>query len=279
MTITVVKNENREYFEPMVNRNLLQESDLSLGAVDDDYRACGILLGRQEADVFMVTYLYVSENSRHMGMATGMCELLRDICARCGINGICAEVSQDDDSGVLGFFRGTGYQQYSEESPIYRFRLEDINAKLLEKSITLPEAKVECLDNILDREFNIIRSERNQKRAYSYNEIIPNIGARGDYDLTVSQVLVKKGTPDGCILVSKTGEDYLIDYLYVGGDRSNPLEVMALIAGAFKAAKKVNEKCCVYANAANNSVSGILERITDNKIEKCGSSILLYQYV
>lgn len=279
MTITVVNSTNREYFEPLAERHMLQESELSLGAVDDESRACGILLGRQESDVFVITYLYVSENNRHMGMATGMCGLLRDICARSGINGICAEVCRDDDSGVLGFLERVGYRQHSEESNIYRFKLEDVNAKLLEKSITLPEAKVECLDNILDREFNIIRSERNQKRAYSYNEIIPNIGAREDYDLAVSHVLIKKGTPDGCILVSKSKEDYLIDYLYVGGDKSNPLEVMALIAEAFKAAKKVNVNSYVYANAANNSVAGILERITDNKIENCGNSILLYQYV
>lgn len=279
MKTTVINSELTEYFEQLADAGMIGECDLAIGAVNDTGRACGILLGRQEMDVFRITYIYVNVDSRRQGAAAGMYSLLRNICTRSGLNGICSDICGGGDTGLSEFYKSAGFIQYEQTNPIYMFDLKAINSKMLEKKIPLSDSIVEKLGNVLDRDFAIMRNERNLSRNNNMNEVIPAIGQKKVYSQSVSQVLLHKNIPVGCILVSKDGGDYCIDYLYVGRAGNSALAVMAMISEAFRNAVAESENANIYVNAANSSVTGILEKLTGNQARICGDSTMYYQYL
>ena len=47
MEITIVREENQSYFEPLMPRELWEKSDLVLGAIEEG-AACGVLAATEE---------------------------------------------------------------------------------------------------------------------------------------------------------------------------------------------------------------------------------------
>ena len=280
MNITIVNEKNRDYFLPLVKGMGMQDVSLSIGAIDED-RACGLLMGRQERDIFNITCLYVSKASRHKKAASGMYRLLSTICAQSGLTGISITLDDEDDSGLADFFEAMGFGRTEDKTELYRLRLSDVDDKLTGRRGGADEFKITELGSVLDKEFNQLRSERNRARNTEISRTIPYIHDREYYDPKFSYLLLRDRLPAGCILLSKTGEDYVLEYLYIDSREHNPMEVIGLIAASFAAMHagvKQNDPY-IYINAANSSVKGLMAKLTGARFEKYGNSVCLYRYL
>ena len=78
MEITIVRQENRQYFEPLMPSQMWAWTDFVLGAIVDE-TACGILAVQESGRLLEILYLYVAEPFRRKGVATELLNALHEV--------------------------------------------------------------------------------------------------------------------------------------------------------------------------------------------------------
>lgn len=68
MEVTSIAAENIEYFEKLVSGELLNQSDLLMGVINDG-AACGVLGVKMTGTAFHINLIYVAEAERRKGAA------------------------------------------------------------------------------------------------------------------------------------------------------------------------------------------------------------------
>ena len=134
MEITIVREENQSYFEPLMPRELWEKADLVLGAIEEG-AACGILAATEEPEHIMaLQYLFVAQEYRRKGIATALLEGLHEIGRYSGIDLTMCQYALNAEQEDLDQCLSKNLFELDEvRTPVYRTAFGDLSLKYFGK--------------------------------------------------------------------------------------------------------------------------------------------------
>lgn len=279
MEITVVREENQSYFEPLMPKEQWDQADLVLGAIEEG-AACAVLAVSEEPeDILALQYLYVAKDYRRKGMATALLDGLHEVGKRSGMNMTVCQYAQNEELEDLDLCLEKNLFELDEEkSPVYVTTFKDLSPKYFGKNPGDLKGKKAAvpLSEVTARLWN--RWTKKLAALPNPDGSIPELEVKYIYDQDASFLLVKKGEPVGCILFEKLEEDYLLSYFCVLKD-ATPLDMMSLFEASYENLKK---RCVpsskIYINALTKTTEKLVQNLTDQKAVLRGQSVTRYYY-
>lgn len=279
MEITVVREENQSYFEPLMPKEQWDQADLVLGAIEEG-TACAVLAVSEEPeDILALQYLYVAKDYRRKGMATALLDGLHEVGKRSGMNMTVCQYAQNEELEDLDLCLEKNLFELDEEkSPVYVTTFKDLSPKYFGKNPGDPREKKAAvpLSEVTARLWN--RWTKKLAALPNPDGSIPELEVKYIYDQDASFLLVKKGEPVGCILFEKLEEDYLLSYFCVLKD-ATPLDMMSLFEASYENLKK---RCVpssrIYINALTKTTEKLVQNLTDQKAVLSGQAVTRYYY-
>lgn len=279
MEITVVREENQSYFEPLMPKEQWDQADLVLGAIEEG-TACAVLAVSEEPeDILALQYLYVAKDYRRKGMATALLDGLHEVGKRSGMNMTVCQYAQNEELEDLDLCLEKNLFELDEEkSPVYVTTFKDLSPKYFGKNSGDPREKKAAvpLSEVTARLWN--RWTKKLAALPNPDGSIPELEVKYIYDQDASFLLVKKGEPVGCILFEKLEEDYLLSYFCVLKD-ATPLDMMSLFEASYENLKK---RCVpssrIYINALTKTTEKLVQNLTDQKAVLSGQAVTRYYY-
>ncbi len=277
MEITVVKEENQEYFKPLMPKEQWEEADLVLGAIENGV-ACGVLAVTEEPeDIINLLYLMVAKDYRRKGIATALLEGLHKLGRHFGMNMTICQYALNHAQKDLDLCLSKNLFELDEiKSPVYRVAFKDLSAKYFKETKLSNKQTVTPLSEVTARVWN--RFTEKLEKAQTEDGSIPELEVKYLYDQEASFLLMKRGEPMGCILLERLDADYLLSYFCVLKDAS-PLDMMQL----FQASYQVLEKYCtpssqLYINALTETTEKLVKNLTDKKAVLQGQAVTRYYF-
>ncbi len=128
MEITIVREENQSYFEPLMPRELWEKSDLVLGAIEEG-AACGVLAATEESEHIMaLEYLFVAEDYRRKGIATALLDGLHEIGRYSGMDLTICQYALNEEQSDLDLCLDKNLFELEEvRTPVYRTAFRDLS--------------------------------------------------------------------------------------------------------------------------------------------------------
>lgn len=291
MEITIVRQENRSFFEPLMPVEQWQFADLVLGAIEEG-TACGVLAA-QEAETFLeIHYLYVAEEYRRKGIATGLLEELHRIGRGSQMDGeLCQYVDNEAMKGLDACLAGNRYERDEAESTVYVADFKDLSGKFFgqtelagsgagqgadegKAAVLGAGVKAVPLSAVTARMWN--QFLKKLESLPNEDGTVPDLNVKYLYDQAASFLLVKRGEPEGCILLEKQDADYILSYFCILS-KAAPAEMM----GLFRASYQVLKKYCdpedkIYINALTETTQKMVLQMTDQKAKTVGQAAARY---
>lgn len=290
MEITIVRQENRSFFEPLMPAEQWQFADLVLGAIEEG-TACGVLAAQEAETILEIHYLYVAEEYRRKGIATRLLGELHRIGRISQMDGeLCQYVDNEAMKALDACFAVNRYDRDEEESTVYVTEFKDLSEKFFCRPKTDTKAdgpesyeagaalgagvKAVPLSAVTARTWNQFL----EKLESLSNEdgTVPDLGVKYLYDQEISFLLVKRREPEGCILLEKQEEDYILSYFCILG-KAVLAEMMGLFQVSYQALKK---RCCpesrIYINALTEATRKMVLQMTDQKAKEVGRAVCRY---
>lgn len=291
MEITIVRQENRSFFEPLMPVEQWQFADLVLGAIEEG-TACGVLAA-QEAETFLeIHYLYVAEEYRRKGIATGLLEELHHIGRGSQMDGeLCQYVDNEAMKGLDACLAGNRYERDEAESTVYVADFKDLSGKFFgqtelagsgagqgadegKAAVLGAGVKAVPLSAVTARMWN--QFLKKLESLPNEDGTVPDLNVKYLYDQAASFLLVKRGEPEGCILLEKQDADYILSYFCILS-KAAPAEMM----GLFRASYQVLKKYCdpedkIYINALTETTQKMVLHMTDQKAKTVGQAAARY---
>ena len=291
MEITIVRQENKSFFEPLMPVEQWQLADLVLGAIEEG-TACGVL-AVQEAGTFLeIHYLYVAEDYRRKGIATGLLRELHRIGRRARMDGeLCQFVDNEVMKGLDACFAGNRYERDEAESTVYVTSFCDVSHKFFSqaapegsgsgqgrdraktvalgagvKAVPLSAVTARLWNQFLERLEGLPDEEGN----------IPSLDSKYLYDQDASFLLVKRGEAAGCSLFERTEDGYIFSYFCVLG-KNLPPEMMALLGASYGVLKeKCHDSDKIYVNVLTKAAEKLVLQLTERKARPVGRATARY---
>ncbi len=277
MEITVVKEENQEYFEPLMPKEQWEEADLVLGAIEDG-TACGVLAVTEEAeDIMNLLYLMVDKDYRRKGIATALLEGLHELGRHFGMNMTICQYAQNDAQKDLDLCLSKNLFELDEaKSPVYRVAFGDLSAKYFKEEKPSDRQSVTPLSEVSARVWN--RFTEKLEKLQTEDGSIPELEVKYLYDQEASFLLMRRGEPMGCILLERLDADYLLSYFCVLQDAS-PLDMMHLFQASYQVLKKrCTPSSQLYINALTETTEKLVKNLTDQKAVLQGQAVTRYYF-
>lgn len=289
MEITIVREENRSFFEPLMPEDQWEQADLVLGAIVDG-TACGVLAAQEAETVLDIRYLYVAEEYRRRGVATTLLEGLHIIGREARMDGeLCQYVDNEATRELDACFSGNRFERDEEENPVYVAAFEDLSGRFFgqaepegdgqgktetKESLLGPGVKAVPLSAVTARTWNQFLGEL--ERLPNEDGTVPDLDVKYLYDQEASFLLMKRGEPEGCILLEKQEEDYILSYFCIL-KKAVPAEMM----GLFRASYQVLKQNCrpedkIYINALTETTQKMVLQMTDQKARAVGQAVCRY---
>lgn len=280
MDITIVKEENQTYFEPLMPKEEWERADLVLGVIEEG-TACGILAVSEEAEhILSLQYLYVAEAYRRKGMATALLEGLHELNRQIGMNMlICQYALTDERQKDLDLCLSKNLFVLDEiKSPVYRTAFGDLSSKYFGKKLDEAVLKkaVMPLSNVTAKTWNQFNSKLEHLPQDEATSV--ELEVKYMYDPEASFLLIKKGEPVGCILFEQLGEDFLLSYFCVLKDAS-PLDMMHLFQASYENLKtRCSASSSIYINALTEATEKLVQNLTNQKAVLQGQAVTRYYF-
>lgn len=279
MEITIIREENRSFFEPLMPEDQWEQADLVLGAIEEG-TACGVLAAQEAETVLDIRYLYVAEEYRRRGIATGLLEGLHIIGREARMDGeLCQYVDCETTRELDACFSGNRFERDEEENPVYVAAFGDLSGRFFgqaepEETLLGPGVKAVPLSAVTARTWNQFLGEL--ERLPNEDGTVPDLDVKYLYDQEASFLLMKRGEPEGCILLEKQEEDYILSYFCIL-KKAVPAEMM----GLFRASYQVLKQNCrpedkIYINALTETTQKMVLQMTDQKAQAVGQAVSRY---
>ncbi len=279
MDITIVREENQTYFEPLMPKEEWERADLVLGAIEEG-TACGILAVSEEAEsTLSLRYLYVAEDYRRRGMASELLSVLHEIGRRQGIDMTICQYALTKEQEDLDLCLSKNLFTLDEiQSPVYRTTFSDLSPKYFGKKPdenTLKKAVVP-LSEVTAKTWN--QFTKKLEHLQEDKEMTTELEVKYMYDPEASFLLIKKGEPAGCILFEQLEEDFLLSYFCVFKDAS-PVDMMHLFQASYENLKtRCSASSSIYINALTEATEKLVKNLTDQKAVLQGQAVTRYYF-
>ena len=266
MEVTVIKEENRSYFAPLMEEALWEETDLALGAMENG-KVCGLLAGKEEETVFQILQLTAVEQKPLVLRALlealeQVAEKIRwDVC-------IFQNLEETPDAETEKLLEDLDYEKDVQTSPVYEVKFSDLSDRLFAKKGKTENAQP--LSLVSTKKWNefagLAKAQMEELDLHELEE-------KDAYDQDCSFLLIKGEQIQGGILFRKTGTDYVLSYLCVFGQAS-PVDMMALFYAAYeKLEKRDMEHTNIYIQAVTESTGKMVMKMTDQKAKQVGQAV------
>ena len=280
MDITIVRKENRSFFEPLMPQNEWEDADLVLGAIDGG-TACGILAAKAQGTILNLQYLYVAEGCRRKGIATKLLENLHEIGKEGQMDGeICRYLDNERTRELNTCLSHNRYEQDEPESPVYAVAFGDLSERFFGSAQSGADAPLPSgirtvpLSDASGRMWNQFLEELG--RLPNEDGSVPDIGMKHRYEQEASFLLTRGGEPAGCILWEKPEESYILSYFCVLNAKG-AAEMMGLFCASYRVLK---ENCSLedklYINALTETTRKMVMQMTDQKAQSVGNAVCRY---
>lgn len=266
MEVTIIKEENRSYFAPLMDEALWEETDLALGAVDNG-RVCGLLAGKEEETVFQILQLTSLEQKPLVLQALfgaldqAAQELGLDVC-------VFQSLEEGPDAETERVLTDLDYEKDEQASPVYEVKFSDLSEHLFAKKGKTENTQPLSLVSAKKwKEFaELAKAQMEELDLHELEE-------KDAYDQGCSFLLIKGEQIQGGILFQEEGEDYILSYLCVFGQAS-PVDMMALFYAVYeKLAKRDMEESNIYIQAVTETTRQMVMKMTDQKAKEVGRAV------
>ncbi|MCD8068658.1 MAG: GNAT family N-acetyltransferase, partial [Lachnospiraceae bacterium] len=241
MEITLVNQENQEYFQAYIPPQLSGKCDVVLGAVTEDGQACGALAAaREEDELLCIRHIQVAETQRGKGVGSQLLDVLRQIARESGDDAIyCQYLKPDGDDGFDRFLEKNGYQMDEEKSRVFVVTLQDLRPELFDARAAVQRDQIRSLARITDRMWDRFTAKVDKGRT-GENEGV-ELYPKTFYDQELSFLLMREQEPVGGILFSRREEEYVLEYMCTLS-QVPPAQMMGLLSAAFEVIKSRGEE-------------------------------------
>lgn len=279
MEITIVREENQSYFEPLMPRELWEKSDLVLGAIEEG-AACGVLAATEESEHIMaLEYLFVAEDYRRKGIATALLDGLHEIGRYSGMDLTICQYALNEEQSDLDLCLDKNLFELDEvRTPVYRTAFGDLSPQYFGKKPERNDVKKSLLplSEVTARMWN--RFAEKLEKLPEDEEKLTELEVKYMYDQDASFLLVKKGEPTGCILFEQLEDDFLLSYFCVLKDAS-PVDMMHLFQASYQNLKtRCSDTSWIYINALTETTEKMVKSMTDQKAVFRGQAVTRYYY-
>lgn len=279
MEITIVREENQAYFEPLMPREMWEKSDLVLGAIEEGV-ACGILAATEEPEQIMtLQYLFVAKDYRRKGMATALLDGLHEIGKYSGMNLTICQYALNEEQNDLDLCLSNNLFELDEvRTPVYRTAFGDLSPQYFGKQPDKKGVKKTLvpLSEVTARMWNRF-AEKLEKLPEDETKLT-ELDVKYVYDQNASFLLVKGGEPEGCILFEQLEEDFLLSY-FCGLKGASPVDIMSLFQASYQNLKtRCSDSSWIYINALTETTEKMVKNLTDQKAVLRGQAVTRYYY-
>lgn len=279
MEITIVREENQSYFEPLMPQEIWEKAHLILGAIEEG-AACGILAATEETEhILDLQYLFVAEGYRRKGIATALLEGLHEIGKYSGIDLTVCQYALNEEQNDLDLCLDKNLFELDDvRTPVYRTAFKDLAPKYFGKE---PDEKgwkknILPLSEVTARMWN--RFAEKLEKLPEDEKAPTELDIKYVYDQEASFLLVKKGEPAGCILFEQLEDDFLLSYFCVLKDAS-PVDMMHLFQAGYQNLKtRCSDSSWIYINALTETTEKMIKNMTDQKAVLRGQAVTRYYY-
>lgn len=279
MEITIVREENQSYFEPLMPQEIWEKAHLILGAIEEG-AACGILAATEETEHIMaLEYLFVAEDYRRKGMATALLDGLHEIAKYSGMDLTVCQYALNEEQKDLDLCLDKNlFELDGVRTPVYRTAFGDLSPQYFGKQPDEKSLKknVTPLSEVTARMWNRF-AEKLEK--LPEDETAPTeLEVKYVYDQDASFLLIKKGEPVGCILFEQLEDDFLLSYFCVLKEAS-PVDMMHLFQASYQNLKtRCSDSSWIYINALTETTEKMVKNMTDQKAVLRGQAVTRYYY-
>ncbi len=279
MEITIVREENQTYFEPLMPQEIWGKAHLILGAIEEG-AACGILAASEETEhILNLQYLFVAEGYRRKGIATALLEGLHEIGKYSGIDLTVCQYALNEEQKDLDLCLARNLFELDEvRTPVYRTAFGDLSPRYFGKKTEGNDWKknVVPLSEVTARMWN--RFAEKLEKLPEDETALTELEVKYVYDQEASFLLVKKGEPVGCILFEQLENDFLLSYFCVLKDAS-PVDMMQLFQASYQNLKtRCGDSSWIYINALTETTEKMVKNLTDQKAVLRGQAVTRYYY-
>lgn len=277
MNYTMISEKNRAPFEGLMPKNYWDNADVIIGAFDD--LACGIIAVEVENDEPQLSWLYVSEEKRREGVATGMLKMLHYVLHMSDFDYLRCDYLEDEAGTLSAFFESNSFDVDSFESNVYRVSFSDVDQSLFEKEIKpVGFERLVSLKGLPSRAYHAMQETFAKMREADTEGVIPILKNRESYDENYSFFMMEGEKVAGCLLASTQDDTVLIEYIHILKSGC-PLGMMSLLQGLFRVIQaKGNGNMEIIMNAVNPIVPSIVKKIAQDKqtVTGCAKEAILY---
>lgn len=268
MEVTSIAEENIEYFEKLVSGELLNQSDLLMGVINDG-AACGVLGVKMTGTAFHINLIYVAEAERRKGAATLLMSTLMMFAPRYGIDEISISFAENGETeAIRGLVNKMMFQRALSEGVIYEAKCEAFCEYF--------NRKVKCNAELIRFERVLFAQwDEFQKLAMRQEDPV-YLNEKSYYDKGASFLVLEAGKCAGGILVSKTKDTYQIEYALVVG-KHDPNIIMSLFDAVFEVIKERNHlDQTLLVNAINDVSDKLFQKLSGGKCSEIGKAVTYY---
>ena len=285
MIITGIDSRNYHMFSPALEHMHTLSSDYLLGAVLDD-TAVGVLACRLADYCLVITAIYTAPGHRHLGCATSMINELVSYGYEQGLDGILISYHLcDETKDLFNILQKSGFEVLSKKSDILRASIAELSeaSYFLECSKKNPapdlagDGMIVTLGELSSRTWNQFTDIIRKKRIDGSRGIYPYYLRRSDYDNELSMFVTGRDEkPEAALLVSVSGNELSIDYLWHDGSNRPGLSSMIdCLVGRFC---DIPSNTVVTVHAANAPIAKMIESYGFTSLHKMESVQQAYYY-
>ncbi|MBQ1548360.1 MAG: GNAT family N-acetyltransferase [Lachnospiraceae bacterium] len=215
MEIILLTEETKPYFLANLPESIKTESDIFIGAMDEN-EPVGLLAVRAEDKDFFINFIFVKENKRMAGAGRNMINLAKKIIFECGGDSVSITyVLSEETYGLHDFLEQVGlFEEQTKENMIsYSIPLGDIKTQGRSNK---ENPTVHMLKDVPSSDWLHFMRDMDNYEKINQDVYIPRFREREYYDNRISHVFYSDGIIKGCFLCSIKDDEIVVEYIFMG---------------------------------------------------------------
>ncbi len=272
MTGTLVNEENKQMFLPVLGKDTIEDADVIVGVIDEETNtACGVLWAEiVDVGELDIRFIYVEESFRNKGAGKELIdtflEISEDILAT---NISCSYINNSNNTYLYQLLDKAGFVDMSEELHEYAAMLKDFYVSQM--NISIPDTKVlsvEQLERILQDKGEDAKKSLGQASLDRLSEMKIDSSVKN-----FSFVAVSEGEIAGGLIFGSFRNMLELKYLDAAGSKKDRILALLLQEAVDKAYDEMEPNTWILVNARSKEQREMLSYLTG------GNAIRYYDYI
>ncbi len=281
MTITLLSQNEQEQLYGVFPKDILQSSDVCVGAVEDD-EVVGVLTAKAVlAQTWDITYIYVNDQNRRQGVARDMLRLFCIVIRRMGAGAITMSFVKELKDPLYLLAEECGFETVSS-SAVTGTRLSDVRESLERYTKKKPYVvKYKPIGKVTKEQWKQFEESLLENRESGLEEgmLFMPLRHKNTYNQEVSMMAFgDEKEPVAAILISEGKNFFVVDYLVCIYPGESALVVHLLKEACAAAETKYEERGICFHSC--NEISGkVANSLLGKKAREVGRAVYMIKYL